>query len=123
MDSVEIPYGKECRPLAGRIVLDVELAPEKVDSLYVPEVSRTQTGDSGDLSACITAKVVAVGYGAFLEQNPDTKKNRRYFGVTPEDIKPGDRVLYRPLLMEVGQKRIVTDVRRVDGVLTPGDPA
>lgn len=115
MDSVEIPYGAECRPLAGRIVLEIEELPEKDGSIIIPEISRIQR------EQCQIATVISVGYGPYTveEEQPDgRKKMKRYEGIeTASELKPGDRVFYRPLLMEIGQKRIVTDVRRVDGVI------
>lgn len=114
MDSAEIPYGKGCRPLAGRIILELEPAPDKIGSLYTPETTQTQR------EQCQFAKVIAVGYGPYAipEEQPDGKKKlKRYAGVDPSELAIGDRVLYRPLLNEVGLKRIVTDVRRVDGVV------
>ena len=40
-------------------------------------------------------------------------------GLTPDDVKRGDRVAFRLVMSDLGKKRVIGDVRRVDAVIEP----
>jgi hypothetical protein len=109
------------RPVAGKIVLDIDPLPEKIGSLFTPETSRNLNDPMRNISH--TGVVVAVGYGPFGHdtESPGSKKRyKRWPGLTPEDVRVGDRVVFRLVMSDLGKQRVITDVRRVDGVIEPG---
>ena len=96
-------------PRAGRVVLHVPQNPEMDGAVYIPDgVREYKITDTHQ-----KAQVVKVGYGEFYEDG------KKYPGVTQEDFKPGDWVVFRPLLMELNAPYILTDVRRVDARIDP----
>ena len=116
--AIDFTPGSGARPVAGRIVLDIDPLPERIGSLFVPESSRDLNDPIRDVSH--TARVVAVGYGPFGEDDNlgKTKKRfRRWPGLQPADVAPGDRVIFRLLMSDLNQKRVIADVRRVDAVV------
>jgi hypothetical protein len=119
--AIDFTPGSGARPVAGRIVLDIDPLPERIGSLFVPESSRTLNDPIRDVSH--TARVVAVGYGPFgqdTESATGRKRFKRWPGLQPADVAPGDRVIFRLLMSDLNQRRVIADVRRVDAVI--GDP-
>jgi hypothetical protein len=120
--AIDFTPGSGARPVAGRIVLDIDPLPERIGSLFVPESSRDLNDPIRDVSH--TARVVAVGYGPFGEDDnlgKVKKRFRRWPGLTPTDVAPGDRVIFRLLMSDLNQRRVIADVRRVDAVVADGD--
>jgi hypothetical protein len=120
--SLEItfhPHPESIRPLPGRIMLAVESNPDQIGSILIPETAQRHTGR--DVS--LFATVLSVGYGPFWymdEVDPKTKrggKARWHPGLTPGEVKAGDRVRFRALLSDLNTKRILTSVTRVDAVI------
>lgn len=110
--------GSGARPAAGRIVLDLDPLPDRIGSLIIPDSARALDNPVRDISH--TGVVVAVGYGPFGgELSENKKKWRRFPGLTPDDVKPGDRVAFRLVMSDLGKKRVIGDVRRVDAVIEP----
>jgi hypothetical protein len=110
--------GTGARPVAGRIVLDLDPLPDMIGCLFIPDSARKL--EATDISH--TATVVAVGYGPFgqdTESATGKKKFKRWPGLTPDDVKAGDRVAFRMLMYELNEKRVIADVRRVDAVIEP----
>ena len=110
--------GSGARPAAGRIVLDLDPLPDRIGSLIIPDSARALDNPMRDISH--TGVVVAVGYGPFGgELSENKKKWRRFPGLTPDDVKRGDRVAFRLVMSDLGKKRVIGDVRRVDAVIEP----
>jgi co-chaperonin GroES (HSP10) len=95
------------RPLAGRILLEIERNPSMIGSLHVPEVAQDKT-ERDELQ---TAKVLAIGYGRFREGD------EWFPGITEGDVKPGDRVLFAALMKDLNRAVILTAVTRVAAVV------
>lgn len=100
------------RPLPGRILLEFDAPLTMAGLIHIPESAQTQAPDRTQL---VTATVVAIGYGAFYEQ--ENGKLKRRPGIAEGDVKPGDRVAYSPLLQDLNRKFLLTTVTRVEGVL------
>lgn len=96
-------------PLPGKCVLRPDPAPDVVGSIIVPAMAQGRTVTD----VALPCTVVSVGYGRFR----DSTRRRPWPGVTPEDFGIGDRVLVRMTLENLNRRYIVSDVRRVDGVL------
>ena len=96
------------RPLAGRILLEVEAPAAMIGSIHVPETARTQTVERTHL---LEARVLAVGYGPFIE------KGESFAGIAEGDVNPGDRVLLAPLLQDLNKRTLLTAVTRIEAVL------
>lgn len=97
--------------LPGNIVIDLDPLPEQIGSLFVPDTARVQRVT--DISH--TGIIVAVGYGEFWRT--EDGKTKHYCGLTERDFRVGDRVVFRMLMSDLNQKRIITDVRRIDAVV------
>lgn len=108
--------GSGARPAAGRIVLDLDPLPDRIGSLIIPDSARALDNPVRDISH--TGVVVAVGYGPFGGEHVN-KRWRRFPGLTPDDVKRGDRVAFRLVMSDLGKKRVIGDVRRVDAVIEP----
>jgi hypothetical protein len=93
-------------PLPGKIVLRPDPYPDKIGSIIVPDSAKART----ERDICLSAIVVSVGYGPFLEGG------ERFPGITPEDCRPGDRVWFRLVGTDLNKRYVVSDVRRVDAV-------
>ena len=99
---------------AGRILIDQDPLPTKTHSgLYLP-----QRDDQPDHPAN-TGTVLAIGHGSFQYDDDSTGKRRRvtHTGLQPDDLNVGDRVVYRLLMSDLNQRRVMTDIRRVDAVI------
>lgn len=116
--AIDFTPGSGARPAAGRIVLDLDPLPDRIGSLIIPDSARALDNPMRDISH--TGVVVAVGYGPFGgELSENKKKWRRFPGLTPDDVKRGDRVAFRLVMSDLGKKRVIGDVRRVDAVIEP----
>lgn len=114
--AINFTPGSGTRPAAGRIVLDLDPLPDRIGSLIIPDSARALDNPVRDISH--TGVVVAVGYGPFGGEHVN-KRWRRFPGLTPDDVKPGDRVAFRLVMSDLGKKRVIGDVRRVDAVIEP----
>jgi co-chaperonin GroES (HSP10) len=97
------------RPLAGRVLLELEPPAEKDGSIVIPETARTQTPERTQL---IIGKVLAIGFGEYCEGG------EWYPGVRDGDLAPGDRVLVAPLVKDLNRRVLMTAVTRIEAVLT-----
>lgn len=98
--------------LPGKVMLDIDPLPDQIGSLFIPDSARTQKVT--DISH--TGVVVAIGYGMFHYKDENDKL--RHVDVNMEDHPHvGDRVTFRLLMEDLNEKRIVTDVRRIDAVV------
>ncbi len=95
------------RPLAGRVLLEIEASPDRIGSIVVPEVAR----DKGLRDALQVARVLAIGYGAFYEAGECLP------GITEGDVAIGDRVLFAALAQDLNRTVILTAVTRIAAVL------
>lgn len=95
------------RPLAGRILLEIERSAAMIGALHVPEVAQDKT-ERDELQ---TARVLAVGYGRFREGG------EWFPGIAEGDVKPGDRVLFAALMKDLNRAVILTAVTRVAAVV------
>lgn len=95
------------RPLAGRILLEIERNPSMVGSIHVPEVAQDKT-ERDELQV---AKVLAIGYGTFFDGTESLP------GIAEGDVKPGDRVLFAALMKDLNRATILTAVTRVQAVV------
>lgn len=103
------------RLLPGKVIIDQDPLPDKEGSLFLP-----QRDDKADHPAN-TGTVLAIGHGSFEYDDESTGKKRRvnHSGLSSDDVKVGDRVIYRLLLSDLNRKRVFTDIRRIDGVIEP----
>ena len=97
------------RPLAGRVLLEIERNPTMIGSLHVPEVAQDKT-ERDELQI---ARVLAVGYGTFFDGTESLP------GIAEGDVKPGDRVLFAALVKDLNRAVILTAVTRVAAVVEP----
>lgn len=95
------------RPLAGRVLLEIEENPDKIGSIVVPETAR----DKNVRDALQTATVLAIGYGAFYDHGECLQ------GIADGDVKPGDRVAFLALQQDLNKRVILTAVTRIVAVL------
>lgn len=95
------------RPLAGRVLLEIERSPEMIGSIHVPQTAQDKT----ERDTLQTAKVLAIGYGRFRE-------GEEWFpGITEGDVNPGDRVAFLALAKDLNRSVILTAVTRLAAVL------
>lgn len=114
MTSLELDERQaEATPLPGRILLQLDKPLEMIGSIVIPETARDQSPDRTQL---VSATVIRVGSGPYLEHDGNGKL-KRYPGLAPEDVKPGDRVLYNPLMKDLNRKYLLTAVSRVEAVI------
>lgn len=100
------------RPMPGVAIVELDPLPERIGSLFVPDIARaTEVTDTSH-----TGIVLAVGYGRFGALDAK-KRMKAYPGVTEEDFGVGDRVVFRLLMYEMNQKRALVDVNRIDAVI------
>lgn len=95
------------RPLAGRVLLEIERSPEMIGAIHVPQTAQDKT-ERDELQ---TALVLAIGYGRFREGGEWLP------GIAEGDVKPGDRVLFLALAKDLNRSVILTAVTRLQGVL------
>lgn len=95
------------RPLAGRVLLEIEANPNRIGNIIVPESAR----DKGLRDALQIARVLAIGYGAFYEAG------ERLPGIPEGDVAVGDRVLFSALAQDLNRSVILTATTRVVAVL------
>lgn len=96
------------RPLAGRVLLEIEPNPDRIGSIVVPEMARDKTMRD-DLQV---ARILAVGFGKFKDGD------EWLAGIAQGDVAVGDKVLFLPLAQDLNRKIILTAVTRIAGVLT-----
>jgi hypothetical protein len=118
--SIDFSPGSGARPTTGKIVLDLDPIPERIGSLFLPDSARTLNDPMKNISH--TAIVVAVGYGSFYGESDSPSKrhnhqHQQYPGLTPDDVQPGDRVVFRLVMSDLAKRRVIADVRRVDAVI------
>ena len=95
------------RPLAGRVLLEIEAPDAKIGSLHVPETAQRKT----ERDALQTAKVLAIGYGRF-------KDGAEWLpGIAEGDVIVGDRVAFLALAQDLNRSVIMTAVTRIAAVL------
>jgi hypothetical protein len=100
------------RLLPGKVMLDIDPLPDHIGSLFIPDSARVQKVT--DISH--TGVVVAIGYGEFYYK--DENKRLQRVIVSPETHPHvGNRVVFRLLMSDLNEKRITTDVRRIDAVV------
>ena len=95
------------RPLAGRVLLEIEPNPDRIGSIIVPETAR----DKGMRDALQIARVLAIGFGRF-------KDGEEWLpGIAEGDVAVGDRVAFAALAQDLNRKVILTAVTRIAAVL------
>jgi hypothetical protein len=101
------------RLLPGRVIIAQDPLPDKEGSLYLPQ--RTDQPDH----PANTGTILAIGHGPFkyIDESTGTKKSSTHPGLTTEDAKAGDRVIYRLLMSDLNQGRVFADIRRIDAVI------
>ncbi len=110
MDSLELTPEQAAagyRPLAGRVLLEIEANPDRIGAIVVPETAR----DKGMRDALQIARVLAIGYGAFYDAG------ERLQGIAEGDVAVGDRVAFAALAQDLNRKVILTAVTRIAAVL------
>lgn len=95
------------RPLAGRVMLEIERNPEMIGSLHVPEVAQ----DKNVRDTLQMARVLAIGYGRFGEGG------EWFPGIAEGDVRVGDRVAFLALAKDLNRSVILTAVTRIAGVV------
>jgi len=97
----------------GVVIIDQDPLPGKDGSLFLP-----QTTDRPDHPSN-TGTVLAIGHGEFFYDDESTGKNKQrlHSGLNHDEVGVGDRVIYRLLMTDLNRKRVVTDIRRIDGVI------
>lgn len=98
------------RPLAGRVLLELEPPAEKDGAIVIPETARTQTVERTHL---LIGRILAIGYGEYCEGG------EWYAGVREGDLARGDRVLVAPLLKDLNTRVLLTGVTRIEAVVDP----
>lgn len=103
------------RLLPGRILIDQDPPPTMHGSLHLPQA------DAQPDHPANTGTVLAIGYGSFTytDESRGRKRLATHSGLSLEDVKVGDRVVYRLLMSDLNRKWVVTDIRRVDAVIEP----
>lgn len=96
------------RPLAGRVLLEIEANPDRIGSIVVPETAQDKTMRD----ALQVARILAIGFGKFKDGDDWLA------GIAQGDVAIGDRVLFLPLAQDLNRKVILTAVTRIAGVLT-----
>lgn len=94
----------------GQVIIDQDPLPIKEGSLFLPQ------RDAQPDHPANTGKILAIGEGALKYRDELTGRMKTYW---PQDIKVGDRVVYRLLMSDLNRGRIFTDVRRIDAVIEP----
>lgn len=116
MDSVEFTGDPTtCRPLPGRVLLRIEKHDAMTTGgLFVPQIAR----DHKVTDTALNAMVLAIGYGPYYDRAELNSKGwpKRLPGVAPGDVKPGDRVRFKPLMLEMNCAMVVTSVSRLEAV-------
>ncbi len=111
MDSMELTERQiNARPLPGRILLRVYEHPAMIGSIVIPDSARAQT--TRDIA--LQADVVAVGYGEYYEGAP---KAKWYRGLTVDDVKPGDVVVFKTLCSDLNKRYLLTSCTRIEAVI------
>lgn len=95
------------RPLAGRILLEIEAPDAMIGAIHVPETAQRKT----ERDALQVATVLAIGYGRFKDGDEWLP------GIAEGDVKVGDRVLFSALAKDLNKRVIFTAVTRVAAVL------
>jgi co-chaperonin GroES (HSP10) len=95
------------RPLAGRVLLEIEAPDAMIGALHVPETAQRKT----ERDALQIGRVLAIGFGAFYDQG------ERLPGIADGDVMPGDRVLFAALAKDLNKRVILTAVTRIAAVL------
>lgn len=95
------------RPLAGRVLLEIEENPDKIGSIIVPDMAR----DKNVRDALQTAKVLAIGYGRFKDGDEWLP------GIAEGDVSVGDRVAFLALQQDLNKRVILTAVTRIAAVV------
>lgn len=95
------------RPLAGRVLLEIEAPDAMIGSLHVPETAQRKT----ERDTLQVARVLAIGYGAFLDGGEWLP------GIAEGDVKPGDRVLFLALAKDLNKRILLTATTRLAAIL------
>lgn len=95
------------RPLAGRILLEIEASDAMIDSIHVPESAR----DKNVRDALQIARVLAIGYGRFKDGD------EWLAGIAEGDVAVGDRVAFAALAQDLNKRVILTATTRIAAVL------
>lgn len=115
MTSLELtPEQASARPLPGRVLLELD-APLTMDGLlHIPQTAQERTPERDHL---LPARIIAIGYGEYWETDSATSKLKRFPGLRLDDVTPGDRVLYHPLLQDLDKRFLLTSVTRLEAIL------
>ena len=105
-EQIELGY----RPLAGRILVELERPDTMAGALHIPQVAQTQTPERTQL---LIGRVLAIGYGCYVEGGES------FGGILRGDLNRDDRILIAPLLQDLNKGIVLTSVTRVEGVLEP----
>lgn len=101
--------------LPGKVIIDQDPPESQIGSLFLPQRDHTEQHPAN------TGTVAAIGHGEFFydEESNGKRKRKLHPGLAPDELRVGDRVVFRLLALDLNRKRIFTDVRRIDGVLEP----
>lgn len=105
------------RLLSGRALIEIDPPEEKDGSIHIPGVAQARNPDAS--SVALTGKILAIGYGDFLDNDSGTKKLKLRRGIQPGDVLIGDRVRFRATLDDLDQTRVIVNVLRLDAVIEP----